>query len=170
MAPGPEADSLPDEEGLAELVRRIQIGDQAAIRDLHSTFATGIEFLLRRKLGKSSVSTEAAAVLETAVQEIQSSSTLNLRSAVAHAVNRLFPPRTPGIDTDVADPYRQDVAHAVLAARPPLERDILRRYYVLRESTATIRSRLHVSSATIEKALAGARAEFRRRMHRTDSA
>ena len=57
MASGPEAEPLLDEGGLAELVRRVQIGDQAAIRDLHSTFATGIEFLLRRNLGKSSVTT-----------------------------------------------------------------------------------------------------------------
>lgn len=170
MASGPGADSLPDEGGLAELVRRIEIGDLAAIRDLHSTFAPGIEFLLRRKLGKSSVSTEVAAVLAAAVQQVQSSSTLSLCSTVAHAVDRLFPPLTPDIDTDFADPSREGVALAVLAERPPVERDILRRYYVLRESTATIRSRLRVSSWTIEKTLASARADFRRKMHRTESA
>jgi DNA-directed RNA polymerase specialized sigma24 family protein len=170
MASGPGADSLPDEGGSAELVRRIQIGDQAAIRDLHSQFTTGIEFLLRRNLRKSSVSTEVASVLEAAVQEIQSSAAVNLRRVVAQAIHRLFPPLTADIAPDVADPSRERVAHSVLAGRPPLERDILRRYYLLREPTVTIRRRLRVSSGTIEKTIARARADFLRKSQRTESA
>lgn len=170
MASGPGADSLPDEGGLTELARRIQIGDQAAIRDLHAQFATGIEFLLRRKLGKSSVSNEVASVLEAAIQEIQSSSVVNLRHVVAHAIHRLFPQLTADIVPDVVDPARARVAHSILAERPPLERDILRRYYTLREPTAKIRRRLRVSAGTIEKTVARARADFRRKTERGESA
>jgi len=169
MASGPGADSLPDERGLAELVRRIQTGDQAAIRDLHSKFATGIEFLLRRKLRKSLLSAEVNRVLEAVVHEIQGSSVVNLRRVVARSLNRLFPSGTADSDSGFADPSRERAAHAVLAERQPLEQDILRRYYVLRESTAMIRSRLRVSSETIEKTIANARAAFRQKADRTES-
>ena len=170
MVPGPGADSLPDEGGLAELVRRIQAGDQTAIQDLHSQFATGIEFLLRRRLCRSSVSVEVASVIEAAVQDIQASSTVNPGRVVAQAMRRLFPVVVADIDSGLADPSRERVAHSVLAERPPLERDILRRYYLLRESTATIRRRLRVSSGIIEKTIASARADFLRKTQRTESA
>jgi DNA-directed RNA polymerase specialized sigma24 family protein len=170
MASGPEADSLLDEGGLAELVRRIQIGDQAAIRDLHSTFATGIEFLLRRNLGKSSVTTEMASVLEAAVLDIQRSSQVNLRRAVAQAIHRQFPPVTADTAPNIADASGERTAQSVLAQRTPLEQEILRRYYILRESPVTIRRRLRVGSATIQKTIASARADFRRRTQRTESA
>jgi len=170
MASGQGADSLPDELGLAELVRRILIGDQAAIRDLHSTFATGVAFLLRRNLGKSSVTAEVASVLEAVVLDIQRSSVVNLRSVVAQAIHRQFPPVTADIASNIADASGERAAHAVLVERTPLEQDILRRYYVLRESPATIRRRLRVSLATIQKTIASARADFRRRTQRTESA
>ena len=170
MASAPGADSLPDEGGLAELVRRIQAGDQAAIQDLHTQFATGIEFLLRRNLRKSSVSTEVASVIEAAVQEIQRSSGVNPRRVVAQTLHRLFPPVAAAFDSQVANPSRERVAHSVLAERSPLERDILRRYYLLRESTAKIRSHLRVSSGTIEKTIARARSDFSRKTRRSESA
>jgi DNA-directed RNA polymerase specialized sigma24 family protein len=170
MSSGPGADSLPDEVGLAELVRRIQIGDQASIRDLYSTFATGVAFLLRRNLGKSSVTSEVASVLEAAVLDIQRSSAMNLRRVVAQAIHRQFPQVTADIASDIADAPSESAAHAVLMERTPLEQDILRRYYILRESPATIRRRLRVSLATIQKTIASARADFRRRTQRTESA
>jgi DNA-directed RNA polymerase specialized sigma24 family protein len=71
---------------------------------------------------------------------------------------------------DVVDPARARVAHSILAERPPLERDILRRYYTLREPTAKIRRRLRVSAGTIEKTVARARADFRRKTERGESA
>jgi len=170
MASGPGADSLPDETGLAELVRRIQAGDQAAIQDLQSQFATGIEFLLRRRLRKSSVSVEVTSVIEVAVQEIQRSSAVNLRRIVAQAIHRQFPAAAADIAPDVVDAFRKRVAHAVIEERSSQERDILRRYYLLRESTATIRRRLRVSLGTIEKTITSARADFLRKTQRTESA
>jgi len=170
MVPGPGADSLPDEGGSAELVRRIQAGDQAAIQDLHTQFATGIEFLLRRKLRKPSVSGEVARVIEAAIQEIQRSSAVNLRRLVAHAMHRLFPLVVTETTPDVADPSRERVARSVLTKRPPLEQDILRRYYVLQESTGAISKRLGVSPGTVEKTIASARADFLRKAQRTESA
>jgi len=170
MASGQGADSLPDELGLAELVRRIQVGDQAAIRDLHSTFATGIAFLLRRNLGKSSVTAEVASVLEAVVLDIQKSSAVNLRRVVAQAIHRQFPPVTADIASNTGEASGEQAAHSVLMESTPLEQDILRRYYILRESPAAIRRRLRVSLATIQKTIASARADFRRRIQRKESA
>jgi DNA-directed RNA polymerase specialized sigma24 family protein len=95
---------------------------------------------------------------------------VNLRRVVAQAIHRMFPPVTAHIAPNVADPSRERVARSVLAERSPLERDILRRYYVLREPTAKIRSRLRVSSGTIEKTIARARADFSQRTQRSESA
>lgn len=161
---------MPDETGLAELVRRIQAGDQAAIQDFQSQFATGIGFLLRRKLQKSSVGNEVASVIQAAVREIQQSSAVNAGRVVAQAMHRLFPVVVADIDSGLADPSRERVARSVLAERPPLERDILRHYYVLRESTLTIRKRLRVSLGIIEKTVASARADFLQKTQRTESA
>jgi DNA-directed RNA polymerase specialized sigma24 family protein len=170
MASVPEAEPLLDEGGLAELARRIQIGDQAAIRDLHSTFATGIEFLLRRNLGKSNVTTEVASVLEAAILDIQRSSVVNLRRVVAQAIHRQFPPVTADTAPNIADASGERAARSLLAERTPLEQEILRRYYILRESPATIQRGLRVSSATVQKTIASARADFRRRTQHTESA
>ena len=170
MVPGPGADSLPDERGVAELVRRIQAGDQTAIQDFQSQFATGVEFLLRRKLRKLCVGNEVTSVLEAAIQEIQRSSTVNPGRVVAQAMRRLFPVAVADIDSGPADTSREPVAQSVLAERPPLERDILRHYYVLRESAHTIRRRLHVSLEIIEKTLAAARADFLRKNRGRESA
>ena len=70
MASGPEAESSPHDEGLSALVRRIQIGDQTAIQAFHSMFLPGIEFLLRRKLEKSTVAAEAARQIALAHAEV----------------------------------------------------------------------------------------------------
>src|SRR5579863_3136542 len=169
MASGPGAESSPDEVGSADLVHRLQIGDQAAFRDLHSMFSAGIEFLLRRKLRKSSVTTEVTSVLEVAVEEIQGSSALvNLRRSVAHAISK-FTSVTADFPLKVADPSWERVADSIVAERTPLEQEILRRYYVLRESPATIQTRLFVSAGTVEQAIAHARADFRRSTQRSES-
>ena len=137
---------------------------------LSRRFATGIAFLLRRKLGKSSVTSEVAGVLEAVVLDIQGSSAVNLRRVVAQAIHRQFPQVNADIASNTSDASGEQAALSVLMERTPLEQDILRRYYIHRESPATIRRRLRVSLATIQKTIASARADFRRRAQRTESA
>ena len=164
---------MPDDEGLAELVRRIQIGGQAAVRDLHSRFLAGIEFLLRRRLQKSAVTNEVASVLAAAVREIQKSppgQSLDLPQVVARIIRQQFPSTEPGIEEGNADSPNARLADSILAERTPQERNILMRRYVLRESSDVIRNRLRVSSRTIECAIASARAEFKTRVKRMGSA
>ncbi len=67
------AESSSNDEGSAELLRRIRAGDTFAIQEFRSRFSAGIEFLLRRKLGKAEASGEVASVIEAAVRAIQAS-------------------------------------------------------------------------------------------------
>ena len=173
MASGPEAESSPHDEGLSALVRRIQIGDQTAIQAFHSMFLPGIEFLLRRKLEKSTVAAEAARVLQAAVQEIEAASpaqAINLSHLVTRTIHRLCPSAKHSVDSCTADATKESVANSVLAERTPLEQDILRRYYVLGESPGKIKTHLRVSLRTIEQTIASARADFRGKMRRSESA
>jgi len=173
MASGPEAESSPHDEGLSELVRRIQIGDQTAIQAFHSMFLPGIEFLLRRKLEKSTVAAETARVLQAAVQEIEVASqaqAINLSHLVTRTIQKSCASIKHGVESRTADETMDSMANSVLAERTPLEQDILRRYYVLGESPETIRTHLRVSSRTVQQTIAHTRAAFRRKMQRSESA
>ena len=173
MASGPEAESSSHDEGLTDLVRRIQIGDQTAIRAFHSMFSPGIEFLLRRKLEKSAVAAETARVLQAAVQEIAAASpaqAINLSRLVTRTMQRLCVSAKHGVEPRTADETTDRLANSVLAERTPLEQDILRRYYVLGESPEEIKTHLRVSSHTIQQTIARARAAFRQKLQRSESA
>ena len=173
MASGPEAESSSHDEGLTELVRRIQNGDQSAIQAFRSMFSPGIEFLLRRKLEKSTVVAETARVLQAALEEIEAASpaqAINLSHLVTRTIQRLCPPAKHGVESRPADETTDSLANSVLAERTPLEQEILRRYYVLGESTDEIRTYLRVSLRTIEQTIASARADFRGKMQRSESA
>jgi hypothetical protein len=172
MASCPGAGSSLNDAGLAELVRRIQIGDHAAIRDLHSMFAVGIEFLLRRKLHKLTVTAETAGVLEAAVREIRKSASgqaVDLRRLVVNIIRLQFPVAEPDREAPLSDSRGASVAHLVLGERTPLEQNILSRYYVLGESPDVIRRGLGVTVETIERVVASARADFQRRFQGTGS-
>jgi len=163
MASGPEARSSPHDETFAELARRIQIGDQTAVETLRSMFLPGIEFLLRRKLESSAVETEAAQVLNSAVQEIQAASpaqAINLPQLVAQTIQRLYPSSRGSPEPRAEDPHMNSLANSVVAARTPLEQDILLRYYVLGESADKIRTHLRIDLGTVEQTIASARADF----------
>jgi DNA-directed RNA polymerase specialized sigma24 family protein len=173
MAPGPEAESSSHDEGLTDLVRRIQVGDQTAIQSFHSMFSPGIEFLLRRKLEKSAVAAETARVLQAAVQEITAASpaqAINLPHLVTRTMQRLCPPARHGRESNTADETTDSLANSVLAERTPLEQDILRRYYVFGEYPEEIKINFRVSSRTIQQTIARARAAFRQKLQRSESA
>lgn len=172
MASCPGAESSLNDAGLAELVRRIQIGDQAAIEDLRSIFSAGVEFLLRRKLQKHNVAVEAARVLEAAVQEIRNSSPgqpVDLRHVVVNIIHVHVPSVEPDREHLPSDSGSASVARSVLAERTPVEQNILRRYYVLGESADTIRLGLGLSSETVGRVIASARADYRCRVQKTGS-
>ena len=172
MASCPGAESSLNDAGLAELVRRIQIDDQAAIRDLNSLFEAGVEFLLRRKLQKHSVAAEAASVLEAVVQEIRKSTPgqqVNLRQVVVNIIRLHFPEGEPDREDLPSDSRSASVAHSVLAERTLVEQEILKRYYVLGESPNTIRIGLDLSAETVGRVIASARADYRRRFQGTGS-
>jgi len=143
MASGPEAESSPHDETFAELARRIQTGDQTAIQTFGSMFLPGIEFLLRRKLGKWAVATEAARVVAAAVQEIEAASPVqkaNLSQMVIRTIHSLFSSASRGVEPLAEETPMENLANSVLAEKTHLEKDILRRYYVLGEPPHKIRT------------------------------
>ena len=173
MASGPQAESSSHDETFAELARRIQSGDQTAVQNFHSTFLPGIEFLLRRKLGKSAVAAEAAQVVTAAVQEIEGASlaqSINLSQLVIRTICALFPAASGDLQSPAEETPLASLAHSVLAEKTPLEQNILRRYYVLGESPDKIRTHLRVSARTIEETIARARADFRSKVQRSEPA
>jgi hypothetical protein len=168
MESEPGAESSPHDAGLAELVRRIQVGDQAAIRDLHLMFSAGIEFLVGRRLQRPPFPSEVTGVIEAVVREVRNSpspQTVNLLRVVTKIIGRLFPPALAHIEA-AADSTGQTSADSVLAESTPLEHEILTRYYALGEPVDTIRISLGIGVETVEQVLADARAEFFRRKGR----
>ena len=55
----------------AELVGLIRAGHAGAARQLHRFLAPGVQFLLRRRLGRNDVDREAQSVLDAAIHTIQ---------------------------------------------------------------------------------------------------
>src|SRR5260221_13072498 len=99
-----------------------------------------------------------------AVQEIEKASpaqAINLSQLVTRTIHRVFPAARHSLDRRAAAALPENLANSVLADRTMLEREILRRYYVLGESPDDIRVQLRVSARTIEEAIARARADFR---------
>lgn len=173
MASGPEAESSPHDETFAELARRIQIGDRTATQVFHSMFLPGIEFLLRRRLEGSTIAAEAARVMAAAIQEIEAASpaqAISLPQLVARTIHKLYPSSKGSQESRAEDAHMKRLANSILAARNPLEQDILRRYYVLGESADKIRTHLRINSRTVEETIASARADFWGKRQRSGSA
>jgi DNA-directed RNA polymerase specialized sigma24 family protein len=85
-------------------------------------------------------------------------------------MQRLCPPARRSVESGTADETTDSLADSILAERTPLEQDILRRYYVLGESPEEIKTNLRVSSRTIQQTIARARAAFRQKLQRSESA
>ena len=118
---------------------------------------------------KVSVVAETARVLRGRSSTAASAQAINLPHLVTRTMQRLCPPRH-GVESSTADETTDSLANSVLAERTPLEQDILRRYYVLGESPEQIKTNLRVSSRTIQQTIASARAAFRQKLQRSESA
>jgi len=166
MASDQDPESSSNDKGFGELVRRIKIGDQAATGNLRSLFGEGIEFLLRRRLGKIHVSVEVATVIEGTLRAIQtnkSSESLNLQDLIVNIIHAQFPSSVTTVESARADSPACKMAQSVLAGMSALERDILRLYYELGVTPDAIQARLRVGSQTIRDTLAKARSRFFRK-------
>jgi len=167
------AESSSHDPGFAELVRRIRIGDESAIQDLRSIFGAGVEFCLRRRLGKPDVSSEAAAVIRAAAESIRErriSSPADLPGLIVVTMRSHISSHAPAAAATATGSPAEGIAEEVIAEMSAVEQNILRQYYLLGESAENIRSRLGVSLEVIHSALATARSKFWRKSRKKQSA
>jgi hypothetical protein len=159
---------------LAELVSLIHTGHAAAAQQLHRILSTGVRFLLQRRLGRIDVDREAESVLETAIRTIQND--ISVRAdGVPQMVRRLIQQQCPGqtksaIETGATGGPWQEVVEGILDGMSPVEREALRRCYVLGEAPETFLDTLRLTLREFHAIRVRARAEFSSRKAKTNVA
>jgi len=155
-----------DAAGLAALVDRIRAGDHAAGEALRGILAPGVRFLLRQRLEGTDIDHESGLLLDAAIREIESD--LTLRGAdVLRMVRRRIHQRSgrQSAGTELSPVSRAQgpeirVAQDILGRMSVLERDALRRCYVLRQRPETFLQGLELSPEQFRAIQSRARAEF----------
>lgn len=147
-----------------ELLRLIRAGHGGAANQLHRVLTPGVRFLLRRRLGRNDVDHEARTVLDRAIQTIQAD--ISVRpDEVPRMVRKLLNLQC----TAEAGPASQTSAGigpsavgqpALLDGMSPLEREALRRCYVLGEAPESFLDTLRLTLQEFRAIRARARAEF----------
>ena len=156
---------------LAELVGLIHAG---ATQQLHRIISPGVRFLLRRRLGRNDVDREAESVLETAIRTIQTDTSVPA-DGVPQMVRRLIQqqcPRQPKPATEPGDGAgpSQKVVEGILDGMSPVEREALRRCYVLGEAPETFLETLRLTLREFRAIQVRARAEFSSRKAKSNVA
>jgi DNA-directed RNA polymerase specialized sigma24 family protein len=144
------------------MVELLHTGDRDAAADLLQTFLPGTRFLIRRRLGKPDVETEARWVLDTALRQVQEESSV-ITEQLPGLIRRLICQRFPARSSEYAgssNAARVKDAKRILNKMSPLERDALRRCYVLGEAPELILSGLKLTIEEFRKIRSRARAEF----------
>ena len=147
---------------LTKILDPIRSGDRNAPANWLKTFLPGTCFLIRRRLGEIDVEAEARSVLEAALLEVQADGSLTAEQ-VPGLIRRLICQRYPGRPSGYSGssrPPRVKDAKRILNRMSRLERDALRRCYVLGEAPALILSGLKLTDEQLRTIRSRARAEF----------
>jgi DNA-directed RNA polymerase specialized sigma24 family protein len=148
---------------LKKILEPIRSGDGNAPADWLRTFLPGTCFLIRRRLGKPDVEAEARSVLDEALREFQSDSSVTAEQVpgfIRHLICQRYPAKSSEY-TASSDARAKD-AERILNKMSSVERDALRRCYVLGEAPELILSGLQLTLEELRKIQSRARAEFRR--------
>ena len=144
------------------MLEPVRSGDRNAPADWLKTFFPGTCFLIRRRLGKPDVEAEARSVLDAALLEVQEDASVTAEQ-IPGLIRRLICKRYPGNSSEYADsprPARVKDAERILNRMSPVERDALRRCYVLGEAPELILSGLKLTGEQLKRIRSRARAEF----------
>jgi DNA-directed RNA polymerase specialized sigma24 family protein len=147
---------------LTKMIDPIRSGDRSAPADWLQTFLPGTCFLIRRRLGKPDVDAEARSVLAAALLEVRADATV-MPDQIPGLIRRLICQRYPGKPSEYAgssNTARTKDAERILNRMSPVERDALRRCYVLGEAPELILSGLKLTVEEFRKIRSRARAEF----------
>ena len=155
-----------DAAGLAALVDRIRGGDCEAAEVLRGILAPGVRFLLRRRLESGDIEHESGLLLDAAIREIQTDVSLRgvdvlrmVRRRIQHHSGR------KGAGTELtpargAHGSEVRLAQDILGRMSKVERDALRRCYVLRQRPEIFLQGLGLSPEQFRAIQSRARAEF----------
>jgi len=161
---------VPDEHHLAELVNAVRSGDQDAVGEFRHLFYPGTRFLIRRRLGSVDVEQQVTEVLDFVVRTIQedhSVGSATVTALVRQSIGDRFPttqrnPASRAISEDAAVAS----AKGVLEGLSPVERDALRRCYVLRQPPESFLQALKLTPDQFRAIQSKARTEFTSRHSR----
>jgi len=157
------------ENGLAEVVRRIRDHDSSGIDDLYRAFSSGLRFLIRRHLDAMQVEDCLRAALADLVRAIEAREPepdrviALVRQIAAGNISRRTPAPEPGAASGAREQAeetdRQDDAMGdILDSLSGQEREILRRFYVLRQPESRICADLRLSESELQALKARVRA------------
>lgn len=153
---------------IAELLDLIRSGDARAAEELVRFFLPGTRFLIQRRLGKSDVDDEARSVLAAAIRGIESDVSISaqqLTRMIRRFIQQRFSPNArPGEPTcDKSNGPAIQAAADILGHLSPVERDALRRCYVLGESPEQFVGGLKLTLEEFRAIRSRAREEFNAR-------
>jgi hypothetical protein len=140
----------------------IRTGDPAAAAEWLQTFLPGARFLIRRRLGKPDVEAEVRSVLDDALRDVQADGSVTAEQ-VPGLIRRLICRRYPGKSSEYTGSSNVATvkdAERILNKMSPVERDALRRCYVLGEAPELILSGLNLTLEEFRTVRSRARAEF----------
>jgi len=140
----------------------IRTDDPAAAAEWLQTFLPGTCFLIRRRLGKPDVEAEARSVLDDALREVQADNSVTAEQ-VPGLIRRLICQRYPAKSSEYtgsSNGVSVKDAERILNKMSSVERDALRRCYVLGEAPELILSGLNLTPGDLQKIRSRARAEF----------
>ncbi len=147
---------------LNKMLDPIRTGDRNAVADWLQTFLPGTCFLIQRRLGKPNVEAEARSVLDNVLREIQADGSVTaeqLPGLIRRLICQLYPAKS-GEYTASSNTARVKDAERILHKMSPLERDALRRCYVLGEAPELILGGLKLTFEDFRKIRSRARTEF----------
>jgi hypothetical protein len=153
-----------DADGLASLVDRIRAGNREAAEALRGMLAPGVRFLLGQRLQRGNIDHESGQLIEAVIGEIRSDPSLRAAD-VLRMVRKRIQQRSGGKSAGIEDRPAIDVeavklAQDILGRMSPVERDALRRCYVLRQRPASFLQGLDLSPEEFRVIQSKARAEF----------
>jgi len=150
------------EARLAELVNAVRAGNPKAVEELQGVLAPGVRFLIRRRLTSGGADPHVRSVLDAAVLAIREDPSMasgNVARLVRQLIVRRFPAR---LKESTGDPRGSGskAAERILKRMSPVERDALRRCYVLGEAPESFLRELKLTRDQFRALQCRARAEF----------
>jgi hypothetical protein len=152
----------PADARLAELVNAVRTGNSNALEELHDLLAPGVRFLIRRRLTGGGAEPHVRSVLDAAVRAIREDPAMasgNVARLVRQLIVRRFPVRLKESNQDPRGSGTK-AAERILKRMSSVERDALRRCYVLGEAPESFLRELKLTPDQFQALQCRARAEF----------